>query len=273
MSQEYTEDKDIPLKKLKSSCWILEIILVAMGIFAFYLMGALISFSPSDPSWLQTASWHGPIHNMGGGVGAWFADTFFFTFGVLAYTFPPIILFFCWSVFAQNDKRDYVNLFDLSLRLIGILALLLSSCGLAALNIDDLYYFASGGIIGNLLSDAILPWLNNSSANLALLCVWAFGLTLFTGWSWLTIAEQIGAMVLSCATFISKRRLCNDKTDKSYRRANHEVADNITVYAEDMRDDPLLKLSPEKRLLYSTAKNTGNFANLDRERAAVRRYD
>lgn len=60
---------------------------------------------------------------------------------------------------------------------------MLTSCGLAALNVDDLYYFASGGVIGSLLSNAMLPWFNGIGATLALLCVWAAGLTLFTGWS------------------------------------------------------------------------------------------
>ncbi|MGL9773249.1 MAG: DNA translocase FtsK 4TM domain-containing protein [Sodalis sp. (in: enterobacteria)] len=241
MSQEYTEDKDIALKKLSSGRRLLEAVLVVVGIFAFYLMVTLVSFSPSDPSWSQTA-WHGPIHNLGGGVGAWFADTLFFTFGVLAYALPPIMLFFCWSAFAQRDRREYVDLFGLSLRLIGSLALLLTSCGLAALNVDDLYYFASGGVIGSLLSNAILPWFNGISATLALLCVWASGLTLFTGWSWLTIAEKIGAVVLGCATFVSNRSRRDDEADEGYRRADHETAGDIAWRAGEGEGDdgPLL---------------------------------
>lgn len=240
MSQEYTEDKDIALKKLSSGRRLLEAVLVVVGIFAFYLMVALVSFSPSDPSWSQTA-WHGPIHNLGGGVGSWFADTLFFTFGVLAYALPPIMLFFCWSAFAQRDRRDYVDLFGLSLRLIGSLALLLTSCGLAALNVDDLYYFASGGVIGSLLSNAILPWFNGIGATLALLCVWASGLTLFTGWSWLTIAEKIGAVVLGCLTFISNRSRRDDEEDDGGRRsrAAHDDEDDARHFGDD--DDPLLR--------------------------------
>lgn len=241
MSQEYTEDKDIALKKLSSGRRLLEAVLVVVGIFAFYLMVALVSFSPSDPSWSQTA-WHGPIHNLGGGVGAWFADTLFFTFGVLAYALPPIMLFFCWSAFAQRDRRDYVDLFGLSLRLIGSLALLLTSCGLAALNVDDLYYFASGGVIGSLLSNAILPWFNGIGATLALLCVWASGLTLFTGWSWLTIAEKIGAVVLGCATFVSNRSRRDDDEHDGYRRADPEAANDVRLRADEQDDDdPLLR--------------------------------
>lgn len=256
MIQEYTEDKDIALKKFSSGRRLLEAILVVVGIFAFYLMVALVSFSPADPSWSQTA-WHGQIHNLGGGVGSWFADTLFFTFGVLAYALPPIMLFFCWSAFAQRDRRDYVDFFGLSLRLIGSLALLLTSCGLAALNVDDLYYFASGGVIGSLLSNAILPWFNGIGATLALLCVWASGLTLFTGCSWLTSAEKIGAVVLGCLTFVSNRSRRDDEEDDGGRRsrAAQDHEDDARRFGDD--DDPLLRLfaaqkaSPDSLLIPS----------------------
>ena len=226
MSQEYTEDKEVTLKKLSSGRRLLEAALIVVAIFAVYLMAALVSFNPSDPSWSQTA-WHEPIHNLGGGVGAWLADTLFFTFGVLAYAIPPIALILCWVAYRQRDTRDYIDYFALSLRLIGTLALVLTSCGLAALNVDDLYYFASGGVIGSLLSNAMLPWFNGIGATLALLCVWAAGLTLFTGWSWLVIAEKIGGAVLGIATFMTNR----SRRDDRYRD------DEDDLYAETPEND------------------------------------
>ncbi len=210
MSQEYTEDKEVTLRKLSSGRRLLEAVLIVVAIFAIYLMAALVSFNPSDPSWSQTA-WHEPIHNLGGGVGAWMADTLFFTFGVLAYAIPPIMLVLCWAAYRQRGSGEYIDYFALSLRLIGTLALVLTSCGLAALNVDDLYYFASGGVIGSLLSNAMLPWFNGIGATLGLLCVWAAGLTLFTGWSWLVIAERIGGMVLGTATFMTNRSRREDR--------------------------------------------------------------
>jgi len=47
---------------------------------------------------------------------------------------------------------------------------------LAAINADDIWYFASGGVIGSLLSTALQPMLNSSGGTIALLCVWAAGL-------------------------------------------------------------------------------------------------
>ncbi|KEY57737.1 DNA translocase FtsK [Serratia sp. DD3] len=222
MSQEYTEDKDVTLKKLSSGRRLLEAMLLVVAVCAIYLMVALLSFNPSDPSWSQTA-WHEPIHNLGGSVGAWLADTLFFTFGVLAYAIPPIMLILCWVSYRQTEDGDYIDYFALALRLIGTLALVLTSCGLAALNVDDLYYFASGGVIGSLLSNAMLPWFNGIGATLALLCVWAAGLTLFTGWSWLTIAEKIGWVVLSAATFMTNR----SRREEHYHDDDLELDEDI----------------------------------------------
>ena len=223
MSQEYTEDKDVTLKRLSNGRRIVEALLVVVAIFAAYLIAALVSFNPSDPSWSQTA-WHGPIHNWGGGVGAWMADTLFFIFGVFGYAIPPIILCLCWAAFRQRDNQDFIDYFAWSLRLIGTLALIVTSCGLASVNIDDLYYFASGGVIGSLLSTAMTPYFNNVGATLVLLCVWAAGLTLFTGWSWLTIAEKIGGAVLGVTNIVTNRS----------RRDDDE-------YYDDEHDDPLLE--------------------------------
>ncbi len=180
MSQEYTEDKEVKLTKLSSGRRLLEAMLILCSLFAIWLMAALLSFNPSDPSWSQTA-WHEPIHNLGGAPGAWLADTLFFIFGVMAYTIPVIIIGGCWFAWRHQENDEYIDYFAVSLRLIGALALILTSCGLAAINADDIWYFASGGVIGSLLSTTLQPLLHSSGGTIALLCIWAAGLTLFTG--------------------------------------------------------------------------------------------
>lgn len=209
MSQEYTEDKEVTLSKLSSGRRLLEALLIVIALFAVWLMAALLSFNPSDPSWSQTA-WHEPIHNLGGVPGAWLADTLFFIFGVMAYTIPVIIIGGCWFAWRHRQNDDYIDYFAVSLRLIGALALILTSCGLAAINADDIWYFASGGVIGSLLSSALQPMLHSSGGTLALLCIWAAGLTLFTGWSWVSIAEKIGSFILTVLTFASNRTRRDD---------------------------------------------------------------
>ncbi|KML66359.1 DNA translocase FtsK 4TM domain-containing protein [Pectobacterium peruviense] len=249
MSQEYTEDKDVTLKKLSGTRRLLEAILIVVALFAVYLGVALLSFSPSDPSWSQTA-WHEPIHNFGGVAGAWLADTLFFIFGVLAYAIPPIMLSLCWAAFRQRDNHQSIEYFTFSLRLIGTLALILTSCGLAALNIDDLYYFASGGVLGSLLSSSMIPRFNSMGATLILLCVWGAGLTLFTGWSWLTIAEKIGAGVLGCLTFMSNR----SRRDEEYREENEREDDEhnaLNIQHDEVSGEPIPQQRDDDGVLFS----------------------
>jgi S-DNA-T family DNA segregation ATPase FtsK/SpoIIIE len=209
LSQEYTEDKEVKLTKLSSGRRLLEALLILCSLFAIWLMAALLSFNPSDPSWSQTA-WHEPIHNIGGIPGAWLADTLFFIFGVMAYTIPVIIIGGCWFAWRNQASDEYIDYFAVSLRLIGALALILTSCGLAAINADDIWYFASGGVIGSLLSTTLQPLLHSSGGTIALLCIWAAGLTLFTGWSWVSIAEKLGGAILSVLTFASNRTRRDD---------------------------------------------------------------
>ncbi len=228
MSQEYTEDKEVTLTKLSSGRRLLEALLILIVLFAVWLMAALLSFNPSDPSWSQTA-WHEPIHNLGGMPGAWLADTLFFIFGVMAYTIPVIIVGGCWFARRHQSSDEYIDYFAVSLRIIGVLALILTSCGLAAINADDIWYFASGGVIGSLLSTTLQPLLHSSGGTIALLCVWAAGLTLFTGWSWVTIAEKLGGWILNILTFASNRTRRDDtrvdedeyEDDEEYEDENH----------------------------------------------------
>ena len=243
MSQEYTEDKEVSLQPLSSGRRLLEALLIIVAIFAVYLMVALLSFNASDPSWSQTA-WHEPIHNLGGTVGAWLADTLLFIFGVMAYAIPPVILGLCWITFRQRDQRDYIDYFAVALRLIGVLALVITTCGLAAINADDIWYFASGGVIGSLVSNAMAPYFSGAGGTLTLLCVWAAGLTLYTGWSWLTIAEKIGGAVMGVLTFASNR----SRRDDEWHEEDDEPQDKplLKNAPVDSDDDDILLAKPKK---------------------------
>ncbi|QIS52539.1 DNA translocase FtsK [Klebsiella variicola] len=251
MSQEYTEDKEVKLTKLSSGRRLLEAMLILCSLFAIWLMAALLSFNPSDPSWSQTA-WHEPIHNLGGAPGAWLADTLFFIFGVMAYTIPVIIIGGCWFAWRHQENDEYIDYFAVSLRLIGALALILTSCGLAAINADDIWYFASGGVIGSLLSTTLQPLLHSSGGTIALLCIWAAGLTLFTGWSWVSIAEKLGGGILSVLTFASNRTRRDDTwvDEGEYEDDDEEYDDEEAAPPQESRRARILRsaLARRKRL-------------------------
>ena len=248
MSQEYTEDKEVKFTKLSSGRRLLEALLILCSLFAIWLMAALLSFNPSDPSWSQTA-WHEPIHNIGGTPGAWLADTLFFIFGVMAYTIPVIIIGGCWFAWRHQENDEYIDYFAVSLRLIGALALILTSCGLAAINGDDIWYFASGGVIGSLLSTTLQPLLHSSGGTIALLCIWAAGLTLFTGWSWVSIAEKLGGAILSILTFASNRTRRDDTwvDEGEYEDDEEEYEDDEPAKPQGSRRARILRSALARR--------------------------
>ena len=239
------------ITKLSSGRRLLEAMLILCSLFAIWLMAALLSFNPSDPSWSQTA-WHEPIHNLGGAPGAWLADTLFFIFGVMAYTIPVIIIGGCWFAWRHQENDEYIDYFAVSLRLIGALALILTSCGLAAINADDIWYFASGGVIGSLLSTTLQPLLHSSGGTIALLCIWAAGLTLFTGWSWVSIAEKLGGGILSVLTFASNRTRRDDTwvDEGEYEDDDEEYDDEEAATPQESRRARILRsaLARRKRL-------------------------
>lgn len=186
---------------IKRRFFLKSLIIISM-LFSGYVMVSLISFHPSDPSWLQT-SCNEPIHNLGGEVGAWFSDILFLIFGVVAYAIPLLSVTFCQIIF-WKEKKNYESFdyFFVSLRLIGVLTLVISTCSLVELSIDDLYYFSSGGMIGSLFSNLLLLYFSLSTVIVCLFFIWGIGFTIFTSYSWLLIAEKIGFIVFNAMKFI-----------------------------------------------------------------------
>ena len=122
-------------QRLRECCFILAVLT------SILLAVALFTFNPADPSWSQT-SWGGDIQNAGGIVGAWLADTLFFVFGSLAYPIPFIVAFSAWVFFRNRDEDDEIDLMIWGTRILGLVILILTSCGLADINFDDIWYFS-----------------------------------------------------------------------------------------------------------------------------------
>lgn len=66
-------------------------------------------------------------------------------------------------------------------RLLGLTVLIMTSCGLADINFDDIWYFSSGGVVGDVLSSLALPTLNVLGTTLVLLFLWGLVLLCLRG--------------------------------------------------------------------------------------------
>ncbi len=216
---------------------LLKAVFITIAVSAAYLIVVLLSFNPSDPSWLQTAGYE-PIHNFGGRIGAWISDMLFFIFGLIAYTIPAIILFLGWLAYSQQRcKREYINYFSLSWHLMGLLIIVFTSCCLIALNVADFDYFFSGGIIGKLLINIITTQVKGMSATLILLFFWIIGVRLFFDRLWRVITKKIIYKVLNFYNFINDRlrykehNYSDDKID--FIDDNEAIEKGIVVIMDD----------------------------------------
>ncbi|MGL6315510.1 DNA translocase FtsK 4TM domain-containing protein [Vibrio sp. WXL103] len=180
------------------------LILLILG--SVFLAIALFTFNPADPSWSQT-SWEAEVQNSAGRIGAWLADTMFFTFGILAYIIPFIVTMAAWVTLRSRRDDEEIDFMMWGTKLIGLVTLILTSCVLADINFDDIWKFSSGGVIGDVLSSIALPLFNVLGTTLVMLFVWGAGFTLLTGLSWLTIVEWLGERtILAGQTLLAKIR-------------------------------------------------------------------
>lgn len=267
LNQEYTKFKEFVSKKRTGYCLLLEGFFLIATVFSVYLIIALFTFDSADPSWTQTA-WHAIIHNAGGRMGAWAADILFFCCGVVAYFLPITILIFCWLIAHQYYQDGQIDYFTLALKLIGIVALVLSSCTLAAMNIDDLYYFSSGGVLGSMLASFMVNQFNHIGTTLLFLAIWGAGFSLFTGWSWLMILEKIGWTTFYVSNsiyhlFINYKKTGIKERRESYVDIAHIAPETINIVHNDN----------ELCTVYPNIESTGKEADLDDKQALIKQSD
>ncbi len=235
--------KKLSQMRLSGTQRIIEGFLIISILAAIYLMVALVTFNPADPSWSQTA-WDGVVQNKAGALGALVADTFFFSFGSLAYVFPALIVLLGTYLFRRRSKSLSHDYMVYGTRILGLLLLLLTSCGLADLNFDDIWYFSSGGVVGDVVSNISMPLLNVLGTTLVLMAIWAIGFTLFTCVSWTSVADTLGEKTLSSLTwFLNKFR--SDKHEVMRPFATEIPDESEMPYIAqldefDAEDDPLL---------------------------------
>ncbi|HCE2649898.1 TPA: DNA translocase FtsK 4TM domain-containing protein [Vibrio parahaemolyticus] len=221
-------------QRLKECCFI-------VGVLSSVLLAvALFTFSPADPSWSQTA-WGGEIDNAGGLFGAWLADTLFFTFGSLAYPIPFLLAAAAWVVCRKRGEDEPIDFMLWGTRLLGLTVLIMTSCGLADINFDDIWYFSSGGVVGDVLSSLALPTLNVLGTTLVLLFLWGAGFTLFTGISWLNIVEWLGDRSLAVLAAIANK-FRGSEQETLEPQLDEFVEDKVSTkhVEDDQQDDETL---------------------------------
>ncbi|GAB55043.1 DNA translocase ftsK [Glaciecola punicea ACAM 611] len=174
---------------------VMEVGMMISCAFSFFLLLSLAYFHPSDPGWSQ-AGMQIDVQNLMGPVGAYLADILLFTFGVTAYLVPFALAFVGWFIFLHIKSVVELDYLTITLRLVGIILLVFGFTGIASINFDDFYRVSAGGAMGDIISDALLPYFSFVGTVLLLLCFFLTGCTLATGISWFQFIDSIGASVI-----------------------------------------------------------------------------
>ncbi|HSG52840.1 MAG TPA: DNA translocase FtsK 4TM domain-containing protein [Rheinheimera sp.] len=224
---------------------LLEVGLILFCGFGLFLLLALLSFDPADPSWSQTG-YQTSIHNYAGPIGAWLADLLLFSFGWIAYLMPFLVALCGYLLFKRFHDLMQLDYLILGLRIIGLVLTLITATAISSMNFNDIFYFSSGGVIGDVVTSALLPYFNFIGTILLLLCGFATGLTLMTGISWLTVADALGACCFAAAQYlINLPQKLRERSKDDYDPFSEEQTSGDNEFDED--PEPQLSLEQPRR--------------------------
>ncbi len=216
---------------------------------ATYILISLFTYAPGDPGWSQSGH-GGHVQNLGGLAGAWFADVVLALFGYLAYLIPIMLAYAGWLIFRQLPLHQE-EWRGLSLRGVGFVFTLGSSCGLASLYDHQAasqlpQNVTAGGIFGDLVKSGMTYAFNELGATLLLLALFFSGFTLFTNLSWLKLMDVVGGITLKSIAWVHARSLL--LVDRIRDRRNQSVEEPDIVARETIKQqkEKIVKRPPPR---------------------------
>lgn len=190
-----------PSPKLNGVQRLLEAGLLVSCVFAMFIMLALFSFDPADPGWSQTG-YQTPVRNMGGAIGAYLSDLLLNLFGLVAYSLPFVIAITGWLLFQKYHRLIQLDYLTLGLKFIGFILFYIGITSIASMNFDDVFYFSAGGILGDVLSNSLLPYLSFVGSTLLFVTFCGSGFVLLTGVSLLKMIDRIGEYTIVALEYL-----------------------------------------------------------------------
>ncbi|TWX74047.1 DUF87 domain-containing protein [Colwellia sp. C1TZA3] len=165
-----------------------------------FIMLALFSFDPADPGWSQTG-YQNSVRNLGGAVGAYLSDLLLNLFGLVAYSLPFVIAITGWLLFQKYHQLIRLDYLTLGLKFIGFILFYIGVTSIASMNFDDVFYFSAGGILGDVLSNSLLPYLSFIGSTLLFVTFCGSGFVLLTGISLLKAIDRVGECAINAIEY------------------------------------------------------------------------
>jgi S-DNA-T family DNA segregation ATPase FtsK/SpoIIIE len=205
---------DKPHGLLREAWWLT---LVASGLF---LAAVLATYSRDDPGWSHSASGSAQIHNLGGTWGAWISDILLYLFGLSAWWWVALAFMAIRWAYLRLESHGLSDRPILFYHLCGFALMLVASSALEAGHLRSVgatLPLAPGGMLGAVVDDGLVKVLGFAGGTLALLLGFAVGFSLFTGISWLAVAERLGGVLEDA--FLAARQAWADRQDRLAGRA------------------------------------------------------
>ncbi len=208
---------------------------ISITALCLYLLLSLATYHVTDPSWSNTGQGEN-ILNSGGAVGAWLSDFILYICGYFAFIFPFLFSYFAWQYIQVTEKKESTSTL-FYLKAMGFLLFLFAGAGILSLHFASGKHlpFTAGGILGNIVGYSMYKIFNSMGSSLILFSIFLTGLTLLTGISWLSVADNLGRFVIEKGIKFRQRWQC-EKDAKQEPRIKKTV--------QTMSAKPQLEMKP-----------------------------
>ena len=211
-----------------------EIRWIAVGLLALFTSLILFTYDAADPGWSHAIATPG-VHNAGGRIGAWLADLLLYLFGLSAHLLAVMLLATVVRGFraahhppvAPPPRRFAWE------RWLGFGSLLLGCAAIEASRLRRIEIdlpLEAGGMFGSSLAAWLIDALGPVGSTLSMLLMVTAGFSIWTGWSWVTIAERVGfwleSALLRSVEWVTVRR---------DRAAGEKAASRRDVQVQELR--------------------------------------
>jgi DNA segregation ATPase FtsK/SpoIIIE, S-DNA-T family len=224
---------------LREAGWI---VFLALGV---YLALVFVTHSADDAGYFFSGKGVAPV-NKGGITGAWISDFLLGLFGLSAWWIVALMGFAVVRLFRRVESWGVFHRRSLAIALAGFVVLLICSSAIEALRMYSLKVTlpnGPGGVIGSLSSSAVSTALGFVGGTVLLLALFAAAFSVFSGLSWIRLAERVGGAVES--VFGLARGRMEAKRD---REAGAQAAIAREEKVEEMKrvieDHPPIRIEP-----------------------------
>ncbi len=233
-----------------------EILVIAAAFLSLYALLSLSSYNQQDPGWSYSAGEVDGVSNVGGKVGALFSDGLLHGFGYMAYLVPIMILALGINFFRNRRSQAEFSYLKFVLVTTGFFITVIGACGLENLHFNHWAAdrpFNAGGYLGGWVNSGLLQLFGAIGSTLFMVILFLTGVTIFSGLSWFSLMDNIGAGIFGVIERVQERR--EQKEDREIgEKARITRRETVTELKEKVKVAPTIK---PKVAIAKTEMNSG----------------